>query len=91
MDLDGGPRIQGPSHHAPRRLVAVGGNPRGHLPGPGRLGHRDAQRIHPPFEGAPNKHRPKQPPVVLVHLAGQPCHTFLVRHRRVAERRRSSI
>jgi hypothetical protein len=53
-------------------LIAIGGNAGGDLSCPGGLGHGNVQGIHPPLEGAPNKHCPKQAPVVLIHLARQP-------------------
>ena len=85
MDLDRGAGIQRPPYDAARGLMAIRGNPGGHLPCSGPLEHRGLHGLHAALESAANKDRANQSPVMLIHVAGQSRHTLLIGDGRIAE------
>src|SRR5215813_5596576 len=84
IHLNRGSRIERTPDALRHRLVADATDPRRDLACAACLGQPNLQGLHATAQGATDKDRAKEPPIVIIDAARESRYTLLIRHRRLA-------
>jgi hypothetical protein len=85
------PRIERTPEALRDGLIADATDPRRDLPGAAGLGQPTLQGLHAPAQGAADKHRSEEPPVMVIDVPRESGDALLIRHRGLPQVHGTSI